>query len=124
MILGIGVDIVQVSRVQCLIDKWGEKFAQRIFSDEELSLFSGNKIQKNFLSKQFAAKEAVSKALGTGLKGIRLSDISVLRDKKGKPFVRFSGRAAVEALVVGVKYVHVSIADERDYAIAYVIIDK
>ncbi|MAI42816.1 MAG: holo-ACP synthase [Candidatus Azotimanducaceae bacterium] len=124
MIVGIGVDIVQVSRVEHLIDKWGEKFALRILSDEELSSFSGNKIQTNFLSKQFAAKEAVSKALGTGLKGIRLSEISVLRDKKGKPFVKFSGRAAVEALVVGAKYVHVSIADERDYAIAYVIIDK
>ena len=67
MIIGIGVDIVEVDRIQHLIKKWGEKFALRIFSEAELSFFSGSLARADLLSRQFAAKEAVSKALGTGI---------------------------------------------------------
>ena len=122
MIIGIGVDIVEVDRIQRLIKNWGEKFALRIFSEAELSFFSGSLSRADLLSRQFAAKEAVSKALGTGLRGIRLSDVSVLRDKKGKPFVDLFGKAASEASAIGMSRIHVSIADERNYAIAYVVI--
>ncbi len=122
MIIGVGVDIVEVDRIQSLIKKWGEKFALRIFSEAERSFFSGSVVRADLLSRQFAAKEAVSKALGTGLSGIRLSDVTVLRDKKGKPFVELLGKAASEASAIGVNRIHVSIADERDYAIAYVVI--
>ena len=121
MIIGIGVDIVEVGRIQHLIKKWGERFALRILSEAELSFFSGSLVSADLLSRQFAAKEAVSKALGTGLSGIRLSDVSVLRDEKGKPIVELFGKAASEASAIGTSKIHISISDERDYAIAYVI---
>ena len=122
MIIGIGVDLVDLQIIKKKIKNWGEKFALRIFSEAELSFFSGSLVRADLLSRQFAAKEAVSKALGTGLRGIRLSDVSVLRDKKGKPFVDLFGKAASEASAIGMSRIHISIADERNYAIAYVVI--
>ena len=66
MIIGVGVDIVEVDRIQSLIKKWGEKFALRIFSEAELSFFSGSVVRADLLSRQFAAKEAVTRLLEQG----------------------------------------------------------
>ena len=70
MILGVGVDIIEVSRIDRSVNRWGEKFARRLFSEREVKIFANRMKEASLLARQFAAKEAVSKALGTGMKRI------------------------------------------------------
>jgi holo-[acyl-carrier protein] synthase len=124
MILGIGTDIVKVARMQTNLDRHGERFARRILAPAELKDFLCHKRQAHFLARRFAAKEALVKALGTGFRdGIRLSDIRVDHDGLGKPGMKFEGKTAVLLSEMGVSLSHISLADEDDYAVAFVILD-
>ena len=125
MIFGIGTDIVEVERIKNLSSI--SKFAKKILSQNELNIFNSlNKDQKvYFLSKQFAAKEAISKALGTGIgREASLKNIEILRDEKGKPFFNAINELSEYLSNLGITKTHVSLSDERNYAIAMVILEK
>tara|TARA_B100001109_G_scaffold9468_1_gene7161 strand:+ start:953 stop:1330 length:378 start_codon:yes stop_codon:yes gene_type:complete len=125
MIFGIGTDIVEVERIKNLSSI--SKFAKKILSKNELNTFNSlNKDQQiYFLSKQFAAKEAISKALGTGIRHeVSLKNIEILRDEKGKPFFNAINELSAYLSNLGITKTHVSLSDESNYAIAMVIVEK
>ena len=125
MIFGIGTDIVEISRVKKMNSI--EKFAQKILGNQEMDIFESIDDEKKiyFISKQFAAKEAFSKALGTGInKSLSFKDIELLRDEKGKPFFNFNSSSSALLSSFGIVGTHVSLSDEKDNAIAFVILEK
>ena len=117
----IGVDIVSIERIEKSLQK--ESFLRRVFGGEEIALFATeNKIKTNSLAANFAAKEAFSKALGTGVRGFDFVDVQILRDGLGAPYFVFGGRAKeiVEEKNLDCK---VSLSHEKDKAIAFVVIE-
>lgn len=121
MIFGIGTDIVAVARIQQGLDRHGERFAQRILSEGEFERFQAHGRPAHFLAKRFAAKEAVAKAFGTGFRdGLSLRHIEVVNDAKGRPMLRFAGKAAQLVEDLGIGEAHVSLSDEERYAVAFV----
>ena len=125
MIFGIGTDIVNIRRIKEM--KSLQTFAEKILSDKELTFYNQINDEKKimYLSKQFAAKEAFSKAVGTGISGkVNFRAISILRDSNGKPFFEFDDVLKKLLSDLGIIQSHVSLSDERDYAIAYVILEK
>lgn len=125
MIFGIGTDIVRVKRMQENIEKFGVKFAERILSEEELAEYHKYAEPSRLLAKRFAAKEAASKAMGTGFRdGVTLKQIFITHDPLGKPILNFVDAAKEFLNINGVKESHVSISDEQDYAVAYVTLVK
>ena len=124
MIFGIGTDIVEVERIRKLDSL--EKFADKILSLSELKVFKSQIDEKKvtFLAKQFAAKEAVSKALGTGIgKDIRFNQIEILRNSDGKPYLNHDGMITTIFNDLGITKTHVSLSDEKKYALAFVILE-
>ena len=121
MIFGIGTDIVHVSRMHDSLAKHGEKFARRILTQAEFSEFKNKSNQSAFLAKRFAAKEAAAKAMGTGFSGgLSLRHIGVTHDNAGKPLLEFLEIADEFIHHNKIKQTHLSLADERDYAVAFV----
>jgi holo-[acyl-carrier protein] synthase len=132
VIYGIGTDIVMVKRIQDLLERWGDKFARRVLGPDELSEFfrrrakghHGQGYAARYLAKRFAAKEAFSKALGTGLRGpMTLQSLQVLNDTKGKP-VAYPRLALLEHCEGLQLSWHVSLSDEVDSAMAFVVIER
>ncbi|MBR9789922.1 MAG: holo-ACP synthase [Vibrionaceae bacterium] len=124
-ILGLGTDIAEIERIEKALDRTGVSFAQRILCEEEILKFSQLKQKGRYLAKRFAAKEAASKALGTGIaKGVTFHDFCVTNDELGKPILSLSGKAEQIAQSLGVNHVHLSISDERHYAVATVILES
>lgn len=121
MIFGIGTDIVRVARMQKNIERYGEKFAERILTSAELAEFRKESRQAHFLAKRFAAKEAAAKAMGTGFRdGLMLHHIGVTHDAVGKPHLAFTDQAAEFVQANRITSVHVSLSDEEDHAVAFV----
>lgn len=121
MIYGIGTDIVHVNRMRENLDKYGEKFARRILTEAEFAEFKDKNNKAAFLAKRFAAKEAVAKAMGTGFsRGLSLHHIGVSHDDAGKPILEFMDVAKNFLQDKKIKQTHLSLADERDYAVAFV----
>ena len=119
MVKGIGVDIVKLERIEAVYERFGERFARKILSEEELA---GTSITANLLAKRFAAKEAIAKALGTGFReGITMPSITIGKNTFNKPEVKLVGRAAEQLHVLGAIEVLVSIADEVDSVVAFAI---
>ena len=124
MIFGIGTDIVRVERIQADLERFGERFAERILTAAEMQEFRGNASKANFLARRFAAKEAVVKAMGTGFSnGIQLHDIEVRHDPQGKPLLNFHGRAQQFLHEKRITVAHISLADEQDNAVAFVTLE-
>ncbi|MCX8772291.1 holo-ACP synthase [Vibrio parahaemolyticus] len=124
-ILGLGTDIAEIERIDKALGRSGESFARRILSEDEMAKFSQLKQQGRYLAKRFAAKEAASKALGTGIaQGVTFHDFTVSNDELGKPVLMLSGVAQKMAQTMGVNHVHLSISDERHYAVATVILES
>ena len=124
MIYGVGTDIVKIARIQEM--KSLSSFAEKILSSKELKIAASYNEQRliKFLAKQFAWKEAISKAFGTGIKKpILIKEIEILRDESGKPF--FNPLAGVKKTIIdlGIAKSHVSLADENEYAIAFAILE-
>lgn len=125
MIYGVGTDIIQIQRIKDM--KSQKSFAQKILSKEELNTYSqlNQEQQIMYLSKQFSGKEAFSKAIGTGISGeINFKSIKILRDSCGKPFFDFSKEIKKLLNDLGIRQSHVSLSDESEYAIAFVILEK
>ncbi|MEA9392433.1 holo-ACP synthase [Acerihabitans sp. TG2] len=124
-ILGLGTDIVEIARIEAVVARSGDRFAQRILSDVEWAQYLNHKQPIRFLAKRFAVKEAAAKAFGTGIRnGLAFAQFEVINDILGKPGLRFYLQADALAKRLGVTSVHVSLADERRYACATVILEK
>jgi holo-[acyl-carrier protein] synthase len=124
MIFGIGTDIVEVSRIQASIDEFGDSFAGRILADSELAAYAQSQQKARFLAKRFAAKEAFSKALGTGLRApATFQNIAVAHDTLGKPILQLA--AVLEQLLhtKNILHTHISISDEKNLATAFVVLE-
>ena len=124
MIKGIGIDLVDKSRIKNIHSKHGIRFENKILSLKELEELSkrndSNKI--SYLSNNFACKEACSKVLGKGFSnGVKLKDIEVLRNSNGGPFINLNGEASLIANVLKINNIHVSITDSKETSIAFVI---
>ena len=123
-LFGVGTDIIQVNRLKKSLIK--KPFLSRIYNKEEIIKCKRSKINFNCFAKRFAAKEAFSKALGTGIsKGISFNEIVVLNEKSGKPYIKLINKTKkiVERKLKKKKYkISLSIADEKDYAVAFVTI--
>nr|WP_314985630.1 holo-ACP synthase [uncultured Pantoea sp.] len=124
-ILGLGTDIVEIERIAGVIERSGDRLARRVLSEAEWQQYQTHKQPVRFLSKRFAVKEAAAKAFGTGIRGgLAFNQFEVYNDALGKPELRFFQHAADVAEKLGVKHVHVTLADERHYACATVIIES
>ena len=124
MIVGIGTDLVRIDRIQQSLDRLGDDFARRILTDAEFERFSQSKQQAAFLAKRFAAKEAASKALGTGIGKVSFKHLEVSNNELGAPELGFSGYALELQDLKGVKALHLSLSDEKDHAIAFVVLES
>ncbi|MGL4191195.1 MAG: holo-ACP synthase [Vibrio sp.] len=125
MIVGLGTDITEIERVEKALARSGENFARRILTDAEFEQFQSLQRQGRFLAKRFAAKEAASKALGTGIaQGVTFHDFTISNDALGKPLLSLSGKAAQLAALLEVRSIHLSLSDERRYAMATVIFER
>ena len=122
MILGVGVDIVQVSRIEKNISS--DTFLNKAFTAAEREYFSSRNNNSQTVAGYFAGKEAVAKALGTGFRGFGLTDIEINKDEYGKPMVLLKGKALERAEAIGVKSIHLSISHEKEYAVAYAIAEN
>ncbi|MCG5515255.1 MULTISPECIES: holo-ACP synthase [Ectothiorhodospira] len=121
-VMGIGTDIVAVHRIEASLARHGEGFARRILHPDEWQGFRHSSTPAAFLAKRFAAKEAVAKALGVGI-GARMSlqDACVDHEPSGRPVLRLDGRAQETAQALGVRETQISLSDEREYALAFVV---
>lgn len=113
-----GIDIVEVSRIAAALERWGDRFRHRIYTEAELGRYR-NKLLS--LAARFAAKEAVMKALGTGVRGIGWKEIEILPDRRGKPQVTLYGRGLARAELLHIKVWEISLTHSRDTAIASVM---
>jgi holo-[acyl-carrier protein] synthase len=114
----VGTDIIEITRISQVIDRWGERFLHRVYTEPELNLCGK---RPSSLAARFACKEAVMKLLGTGRKGVSWQDIETLAYPSGKPLLRLYGRALSEANNLGLKEIDVSLSHSREYAIATAI---
>ncbi len=122
-IKGIGTDIVQIARIKTALERHGQRFAERILHNNELEIYHQHNHSVSYLAKRFAAKEAAAKALGTGIgKQVSLTEIQTLNDSLGKPMIQYHGKTKEFVDKQGIVQTFLSLSDEKDYAIAYVIL--
>jgi holo-[acyl-carrier protein] synthase len=125
MIYGIGVDLVKISRMERVIKKWGDRFLQRVFTPSEMEICRKRPSPVPAFSMRFAAKEAFSKAVGTGMKqGIRWRDIEVFHYPGGRPGLRLHGRSSERCREENITGLHLSMSDEGEYGVAMVVLEK
>ncbi len=116
--LSVGVDLIETERIARALERWGDRFLQYVYTPAELDYCRKHVPE---LAARFAAKEAVSKALGTGLRGVKWREMEVLSDTRGKPLVRLHGRARKRAEELGLDKFAISLSHSRRYAIAFVV---
>ena len=123
-VLGIGVDLVECARIQRSIDRFGDRFLHRIFTDGEIEYSMSMKFPARHLAARFAAKEAVSKAFGTGIgKAMGWRDIDVRKKPSGEPFLVFSGSAQELAVNRGVTSALITLSHTEHHATACIVLD-
>lgn len=124
MIFGIGTDIVEVARIEDSLKQFGDAFAARILAESELKSYHESQIKARFLAKRFAAKEAFSKALGTGLRApATFQNIAVSHDALGKPILVLAAELQAFLSAKNIQHTHISISDEKNLAAAFVILE-
>lgn len=116
----IGVDIIEIERIEQVVSRWGERFLHRIYTDAELSVSR----KGNALAVRFAGKEAVMKVLGTGATGVGWREIEILPDRLGKPCVQLYGRARTRAAELGLGEIAISLSHSREYAVASALAER
>ncbi len=121
--IAVGTDILQMSRIDDVVGRLGDRFVQRILTPEEQAEYRASAMPNRLLAKRFAAKEAIAKALGTGIgRGVSWQDIRIDHDGNGAPCVVLSGGALASAKSRGGTRVELSLADEVDYVVAFAIL--
>lgn len=121
MIIGIGVDIIEINRIEKAV-KRTSSFIEKSFTQNEIEYFNSKGFKSNVIAGNFAAKEAISKALGTGFRKFGLKDIEVLRDELGKPIVFLSDKI-YELIDIRKFNMHISISHSNENAIAYAVME-
>jgi holo-[acyl-carrier protein] synthase len=116
--IAAGVDIIEIGRVERALEEFGQRFLDRVYTAEEQRRYGK---RPNELAGRFAAKEATSKVLGTGIRGIRWKDMEVLTNRRGKPVLVLHGQAAERAALLGLDDFSVSITHSRTDAMAFVV---
>jgi holo-[acyl-carrier protein] synthase len=125
MIYGVGTDVVEIGRIEKALERFGERFARRILCEPELKRFAKHRLPASYLAKRFAAKEAFTKALGTGIHApANWHGVWVTNLKSGKPVLEFSNDLQKLLEMRGVTRAHVSLSDERGVAFATVILES
>ena len=114
----VGVDIIEIERVERVLKRWGNRFLARVYTPLEVAFCRGRSSE---LAARFAAKEAVMKALGTGARGLAWREIEVLPNHRGKPLVYLHGRAFARAQRISMSALDISLSHSRDYAVAFVV---
>jgi holo-[acyl-carrier protein] synthase len=123
-VLGIGVDLVECARIQRSIDRFGDRFLHRVFTDGEIEYSMSMKFPARHLAARFAAKEAVSKAFGTGIgKSMGWRDIDIRKKPSGEPYLVFSGPAQELAIKRGVTAPLITLSHTEHHAIACIVLD-
>ncbi|GLP97185.1 holo-ACP synthase [Paraferrimonas sedimenticola] len=124
-VVGIGTDLVEVARVEAQLGRLGDRFAKRILTERELAIYHEHKQAGRYLAKRFAAKEAVAKALGTGIgRGVSFQHIEISNDLNGAPLCHLSDGAQQRLAELGGTRIHISISDERHYASAFAVAES
>ena len=125
MIVGIGVDIAEISRVDELCTRYGDRFASRILCEDELQEYRQRRNSSSYLALRFAAKEAVAKACGTGI-GAELGfhDMQIEHDAAGKPLLRFFDSADDLLKRLQVRNALISLSDEKHYVVAMAVLES
>jgi holo-[acyl-carrier protein] synthase len=124
MILGTGIDIVNVERIERLLSRWGDRFLTRVFTESEIAWCRRRIRFSDCLALRFAAKEAFLKAIGWGLQnGIRWTDMEVRSDPLGKPLFTLHGKAKEVIETRKVERIFLTLSDERPYAVAHVTLE-
>jgi holo-[acyl-carrier protein] synthase len=119
--LTTGVDIIEIPRIKQVLDRYGQRFLNRVFTPDEIAYCRGRAAN---LAGRFAAKEAAMKALGTGVRGVSWKDIEVIRADSGAPSLRLHGRAEKRAEWLQVGEMSLSISHSREYAVAFVVAQR
>ncbi len=125
MIYGIGIDLVENDRMNKIIQKWGDKFLSRVFSESEVA-YCGRHTQAHIhYGARFAVKESFLKAIGIGLgRGVKLNEIEVVNEESGKPNLMLYGGAKEHFVQAGIETIHLSITHTKNYASAMVLLEK
>ena len=124
MIYGVGTDIVSIKRIQEILNKNRDGFINRVLTEHERALFANKADSAAFCAKRFAAKEAFSKALGTGIgRVVSFQDLTVRKNENGKPYFVPSEKLRLYLQEKGIKQGHLSISDESLYALAFVVLE-
>lgn len=125
MILGTGLDIVEIKRIKNSIDRFSGKFEERIFTTDEIAYCRARSNPFPHFAGRFAAKEAVMKSLGTGMaEGIRWKDMEVLNLESGKPELKLTGKGKDLAESLNIKCIHISISHDKNYAVAHAVAES
>ena len=125
MIYGIGTDLVDIKRIENALFRYGDRFLHRILAEEEVAAYAESAQPARFLAKRFAAKEAFSKAWGTGIgEAVGWHDVAVTHDARGKPLIAPSIAMSAKFAAANITAAHVSISDETGHALAFVVIES
>ena len=125
MISGIGTDLCRISRIEKSLKRFGDRLARKILCDDEFAIFRAHRSPAAYLAKRCAAKEAFSKAIGTGMRyPVHWRNVAVANERSGKPTIQCIGSLAQLVRERGITAIHVSLTDEPDFALAFVILEK
>ncbi|HEU5433010.1 MAG TPA: holo-ACP synthase [Thermomicrobiales bacterium] len=116
--VAVGIDAIEIDRIEQALARFGERFLRRVYTERERERYRGRVSE---LAARFAAKEATSKALGTGIRGIRWRDMEVLSNRRGKPILILHGQAAARAARLGLVSFDISLTHTRSDALAFVV---
>jgi holo-[acyl-carrier protein] synthase len=124
MVIGIGTDLTEIGRVERSIERYGERFLERVFTAEERAYCLRKKSSAESFAARFAAKEAAAKALGTGIsRGVSWQEFEVRREPRERPTLHLAGRAAELARELGVERISLSLTHSRELAMAVVVME-
>lgn len=125
MIVGVGTDLVEIARIEQVLSKTDFAFIKRVLTEAERGEFEQLNFPERFVAKRWAAKEAIAKALGTGIaQGVSFQDLHIDHDSYGKPLVRLTGRALEISNELCINNWSLSISDEKHYAVAFAIAES
>lgn len=120
-IFGIGIDIIEIDRIEGVLNRQ-PRFLEKNFTEDEIKYFKNNNLKSESIAGNFAAKEAISKAIGTGIRGFKLKDMEILRDELGKPIVNTYNNLNEICINNNIIEIKVSISHSKNYAVANCVI--